>query len=107
VAALKRCECCGQIIPPKQLFDGKPVKQRIYDYIAKHPEGVTREQILDFVWADDIDGGPEFKNIVSVHIEKMRPILIEIGLTITRSRGPGSTYRLVAVEDRQPNRRTS
>lgn len=96
----ERCPCCQQIIPPTRMFEGKPVKQRIYDFIAKHPEGVTRDQILGSVWADDINGGPEFGNIVSVHVEKMRPVLKQHGLTITAAlcgRGGGGLYRLVGL----------
>jgi DNA-binding response OmpR family regulator len=91
---LSCCPSCGQPVPPKDLFRGQPVKRRIFEYIGAHPEGVTRQQILDHVWADDIDGGPEFANVVSVHIKRMRPILERESLTITCARGPGATYRL-------------
>src|SRR6516164_5920763 len=91
---LSHCPRCKQLIPPKDLFRSQPVKARIYEFIAAHPEGVTRQQILDRVWADDIDGGPEFANVVSVHVKAMRPILEREGVTITCARGPGATYRL-------------
>jgi DNA-binding response OmpR family regulator len=90
----ERCAHCGQVIPPKHLFDRQPIKRRIYEFVAAHPEGVTRQQIIDSVYADDIDGGPEFANVVSVHVKAMRPILEREGLTITCARGPGATYRL-------------
>jgi DNA-binding response OmpR family regulator len=98
----ERCPCCQQIIPPARIFETAPVKQRIYEFIARHPEGVTRDQILGSVWADDIDGGPEFGNIVSVHVEKMRPVLKRHGLTITAARsgrGGGGRYRLVEAAE--------
>jgi DNA-binding response OmpR family regulator len=91
---LSHCPRCKQLIPPKDLFRSQPVKARIYEFIAAHPEGVTRQQILDRVWADDIDGGPEFANVVSVHVKAMRPILEREGVTITCARGRGATYRL-------------
>jgi DNA-binding response OmpR family regulator len=88
------CPLCHQIIPPRNLFRDQPVKQRIYEFIAAHREGVTRRQIMDHVWADDPNGGPEFANVVSVHIKNMRPILEREGLTVTCARGPGATYRI-------------
>ena len=92
----RRCESCGQIIPPKLLFEHQPVKKRIYDFIAKHPEGVSRDQILDAVYADDPDGGPT-PQAVSVHIFLMRRVLNPLGLTITSPRGRGASFRLIAM----------
>lgn len=90
-----RCECCGQIIPPKLMFEGKPIPQRIYDYIAAHPEGVTRAEIIDHVYCDDIDGGPECRSVISVHLNRMRPTLKAYGLNISTAWGPGAKYRLM------------
>jgi DNA-binding response OmpR family regulator len=91
---LSCCPHCRQVIPPKDLFRDQPVKRRLYRFLLDHPEGVTRRQIMDAVWADDIDGGPEFANVVSVHVKLMRPILEREGLTITCARGPGANYRI-------------
>jgi DNA-binding response OmpR family regulator len=91
---LAHCSHCGQVIPPKDLFRDQPVKARIYEFIATHPQGVTRRQIMVAVWADDPDGGPLFANVVSVHVRDMRPILEREGLTISCAKGAGATYRL-------------
>jgi DNA-binding response OmpR family regulator len=91
---LAHCPHCRQVIPPRNPFRDQPVKSRIYDYLVAHPEGVTRRQLMDAVWADDADGGPEFANVVSVHVKAMRPILAREGVTISCARGPGATYRL-------------
>ena len=88
------CECCGQIIPPPNPFHDKPVKRLIYDYIAKHPEGVTRGQIMDTVYANSPDGGPEWANVISVHVKKMNAELAKRGLRIKSTMGPQSIYRL-------------
>ena len=95
----ERCSHCGQIIPPQFLFEHQPVKQRIYDFIAAHPEGVTRDQLMASVYADRIDGGPEWPVVISVHLNEMRPVLERKGLTITSMRGPGSKYRLTALAE--------
>ena len=94
---LERCVCCGQLIAPDLLFGRKRIKQAIYDYIAVHPEGVTRAQIMDAIYGDREDGGPESGAIVSVHLNKMRPVLHAAGLEIISpwGLGPGAGYRLV------------
>jgi DNA-binding response OmpR family regulator len=88
------CPHCGQVVPPKGLFRAAPIKRRIYEYVAAHPAGVSRQQIFNHVWADDVDGGPEWMNVISVHVKGMRPVLAREGLTISCARGPGSTHRL-------------
>lgn len=93
----KVCEQCGQLVPPAGPRSLSPTQRRIYDFVARHPEGVTSEQIKGAVYGGDPDGGPESGNIVSVHISKMRPALAEVGVTIRSTRGPGATYRLVAL----------
>lgn len=67
--------------------DGQ-VKQRIFDFIAAHPEGVTRKQIEDHVYASYPDGGP-CSNVVHAHLWGMRDRLSRRGLAIVRN------YRLV------------
>jgi hypothetical protein len=101
-AAALVCPCCKQVIPPKGLFRDQPVKARIYEFIATHPQGVTRRQIMGAVWADDPNGGPEFENVVSVHIKHMRPTLEREGVTISCARGPGATYRVKKLSRSAP-----
>ena len=92
-----RCEHCGQVIPPKRLFAHQPVKRRIFDFVAKHPEGVSRDQILDAVYGHRSDGGPESGSIVSGHLNKMRAVMRAAGVDIISPRGRGASYRLVAL----------
>lgn len=91
------CCCCGQLLPPRIKFSG-PVKQRIYEFVAKHPEGVSRYQIMEAVYADDPDGGPESHSTVGVHIMQMnRQVLYRLGLMIRSPSGRGAEYKLRAV----------
>lgn len=91
------CQCCGQIIPPRLVFENAPVRQRIFDYIASHPEGVTFSQIVNSVYAADIDGGPESCSVLSVHLNKMKPMLRERGLTIRAGGRRGGKYKLLSI----------
>ena len=95
---LPTCRFCGQIVPPKDhVLQNKHVKRRIYEYIRQHPEGVTRKQVLDAVYADCPNGGPLEMNVISVHVQKINEILSDHGIRIASSRGPYATYRLVRL----------
>ena len=94
---LKTCPCCGQLIPPKLLFPRAPVSQRLYDIVAKHPEGVRREQIADYVYGEDPNGGPDSPAAIRALIWRMNITLRAHKLKIRSSMGRGSVYRLVQL----------
>ena len=89
VADIPTCPHCGSILVIPVEFS--KTKQRIFDYIRKHP-GCTIYNIIDSVW-----GGPcnPDSNALSVHLSQMKPKLRELGLRIVVTRGPGAGYRLV------------
>ena len=93
----KRCSHCGQVIPVPNPFQHQPVKRRIYDFVKNHPGGSNRNQIIDAVYADDPDGGPEHAATISMHVYQMRRVLNPLGLTITSPRGRGASFRLVEI----------
>jgi DNA-binding response OmpR family regulator len=75
-----------------------PVRQRIVDLIANRPDGITRGEILATVYADNIDGGPDCENTVSVLIHHANRELKEQGFRILPAwRGRGARYRLVRI----------
>lgn len=99
-AQLRKCPCCRQIIPPPiGVFDGSPVKKRIYEFIVRHPQGVGMSALMDHVYSLDPAGGPESPNVISAHISMMRKVLAKTGLTIVTplGRGMGATYRVVPI----------
>lgn len=93
---LKVCPTCGRAFPPVIEVGGKR-RQALFDYVANHPEGVTVWQIIETVWADDPNGGPEQTNIVPVMAKQINRKLKKLGLScrIKATGGPGSLYRLV------------
>lgn len=68
------------------------------DFVAHNPDGVTVWQILDFVYADDPDGGVTAHNIVSVMAMAINKQIRPQGFEIRASGGPGSLYTLIRIE---------
>lgn len=78
-------------------FRNSPIKQRIYDYLVKRPDGASTREIMDHVYMHHEDGGPEDGNVISVHIAQMKPTLSLGGMNITSTRGPAAVYYLSLV----------
>jgi hypothetical protein len=76
-----------------------PVRQRIVDVIADRPDGITRAELLNVVYGDDIDGGPDNPNTISVLIKHANAELAAQAYRIESTwRGPGARYRLARRE---------
>jgi len=50
------CPACRRPFPPLLVVHG-PVRQRVVDLIANRPDGITRAELLDLVYADDPNVG--------------------------------------------------
>ena len=94
---LKTCPHCGQLIPPRPLFANAWIKQRIYDLVARSPQGISARAVFEQVWANDPDGGPESLNCIAVHVKQMVPILTRAGVAIRSTGGPYARYHLVKL----------
>jgi hypothetical protein len=90
---LKICPQCQRPFPPPLKVRG-PVRQAIVDLIAGRPDGITRREIIDLVYASDPNGGPSNENTVSVLVRYANLDLQTQGWRITSDGGPGSRYRL-------------
>lgn len=71
---------------------------RIFDLLWRKQgiKGLTRERIVDIIYADDPDGGPEL-HYVSQEFMRMRKLLIPTGIAIKRGFSGGEGYSLVFV----------
>jgi hypothetical protein len=91
------CPTCHRPFPPTLCVSG-PVRQRIVDLIANRPDGITRHEIIATVYADDIDGGPDNPNTISVLIHHANAELAAQGFRILPTwRGRGARYRLIQL----------
>jgi hypothetical protein len=70
------------------------VRQAIVDLISRRPDGVTRREIINSIYANDPNGGPNNENVVSVLVKRANSDLEPLGYRITSTGGPGSRYRL-------------
>lgn len=67
-------------------------------FAKKFPAPVTNEMLMDVLYGDDPDGGPDSLNIVSVVKFHLRKKLEPLGIGIVSTGGPGSTSRLVLFD---------
>jgi len=85
------CSQCGQVITPKGLRP-PPIKARIFDAV-KHRPGITAQQLRDWVWADDMNGGPlTDTKCLHVHVVQLNALLRPLGIMV-RSQGGGYQIR--------------
>lgn len=87
------CPYCRRPYPP-ELNVGGSVRQRLVDTVANRPDGITRSELLDTLYANDPNGGPDYPNTISVLVHFANMKLSKLGYRIKGSGGPGSRYFL-------------
>lgn len=103
------CPCCGGPMAsqaPVEALSQAPVpnqQRRILDALASaYPNDVTKAQLIDALYWDDIDGGPDDpSNVIGQQICRLRPVLASYGWTIPTAkggRGSYGRYRLMPLE---------
>lgn len=103
------CPCCGRpIVDEAPLYITSPSQRRIFEALAKAPNGLTREQLENELYWDDPDGGAETASrVVYVQIHKLRrtlesqnapwrlPLLASL---LPQGFKTGGRYRLVSAD---------
>jgi hypothetical protein len=87
------CPACRRELPPEIPITGRK-RQQLIECLRNYPNGRTVPQLMDYVYADDPDGGPEEHNIISVMVKHINSRITDYGWKIIATRGPGSTYHL-------------
>ena len=90
------CETCDQpVLVRSELPPLPPTKQRILDAVKRRP-GITAQELRNWVWADDPDGGPlTDKKCLHVHVAQLNALLRPLGIAV-RSQGGG--YVILGAE---------
>lgn len=97
------CPCClgrGKVElkePPPVPMASLPAQ--LYRVVKAKPGLLGANQIVEVLYADDIDGGPEEAvKCVHVMINRMNKLLAGVGEKIKADRrGPGATYSIVKL----------
>jgi hypothetical protein len=86
------CESCGQpVLVRSELPPLPPIKQRIFDAVKRRP-GISAEELRGVVWADDLNGGPEDRKVLHVHVSQLNQLFAPFGIMV-RSQGGGYQIR--------------
>lgn len=97
-----KCPCCHGIglVEEEAPVPLTPIQQKIYDIVRSAKHGIDGPTLVNRVYADREDGGPEFAS-VCVHMTIMRmnkrllPANIKIGAT---HRGVGGKFRVERLD---------
>lgn len=97
---VKVCECCGHPLPDNSMESSlTPSQKRLFGIVRRAGTGgIAVADIMDVLYAQRSDGGPDSRNIVCVMAKQMRARLEVSGVTIVATRGPGSRYFIVPIE---------
>lgn len=91
------CPCCGGTgrIEEKAPVPLPPMQFRIYDVVRRAKHGISGPRLIDAVYADRSDGGPEFaEQSVYVQIRNLNRRLAKVCLKVSANRRR-ENYRLV------------
>ena len=95
------CATCGQTLPPPfpKGVRLSPIQGKIFEVIRRSGQhGISRDSVHQQAYVDDPDGGPEWGNVISVHVNHINKKLRVAGVKIEGERGRASAgYRLVRV----------
>jgi hypothetical protein len=79
-----------------ELITGK-YRRRILEALAKR--WMTYEELMDAIYWDREDGGPECRQTLYVLVRRTNELIIPLGWQIVAELGQGSRYRLLKVKD--------
>lgn len=102
------CPCCGQAIhagrAPIEALEAAPLtvaERRLVQALVRiYPRSTTKTHLVDVLYDDDPNGGPETANlVVAVHLSRLRKKLPSYGWTIPSNRaGRGNLARHYRLE---------
>ena len=100
-----KCPCCGQ--PVEEVSLGSlveanltAVERRVVEVLIEaYPSRISLEHIIDALYVDDPNGGPLWaRKNAHVMVHRLRKKLAEVGWSIPKVRGTGTSGRLYGLE---------
>lgn len=100
-SSIRTCACCGHPLPDDSVLGAlTPLQQRVFFAIKRAGSaGIQSTRVMDVVYAEDPNGGPENQNIIAVVAKQMNKRLARFGLVLRGRRGPGGYYTLEKLEN--------
>lgn len=99
VNLVRICECCGQSIPdPPDEYGLTEHQRKIFDtFAAAGRAGLSRDEAITQVYADDPAGGPDSRNVMSVQTYYINKKIKQFGWRFRGQRGRGGRVRLERI----------
>ncbi len=101
VYGTKVCPHCGHPMPADEVtLMLTPRQRQLYEIVRDAGiAGISARDILDKMYADEPNGGPDTANIISVFAHHANVRLKPFGLEISARRGPWPMWKLVGTPD--------
>ena len=95
------CDCCGHPLPddgPESALT--PMQRRLFRILKiAGQRGVSGPELVDLLYQEDANGGPDSLSIVSVMRSNMLPRLAPFGLTIKTRIGRYGCFYLAPLQE--------
>lgn len=93
------CKCCGHPIVADEIgVVLTPLQRRIFNIVkTAGTAGIRGKDIMELVYANVSNGGPDSTNIIAVVASQMNRRLAQFNLKIKGRRGPGGMFTLERV----------
>ncbi len=90
------CKCCGHPIVADEIgVVLTPLQRRIFNIVRNAgTAGIRGKDVMEIVYANVRDGGPDSTNIIAVVASQMNHRLAQFSLKIQGKRGPGGLFTL-------------
>lgn len=107
------CPFCGSGVDPGRAADAiaikaglVPAEHRVLELLWRsHGAWVSNVRIIDAIYADDIDGGPDSPSAIRAAlfyvVRGLRKKLAALNFTIESVRGPHGVYRIATIQKRK------
>jgi hypothetical protein len=99
------CKCCGHPIVADEIgIVLTPLQRRIFNIVKRAgAAGISGRDIMDEVYANTQDGGPESTNIIAVVVNQMNRRLAQFSIKIQGRRGQGGVFKIERLKRHEVN----
>lgn len=98
------CKCCGHPIVSDEIgVVLTPLQRRIFNIVrSAGTAGIRGKDIMEIVYANVLDGGPDSTNIIAVVASQANRRLAQFNLKLQGRRGPGGLFTIEKLPRSKP-----